>query len=191
MRSSLFLPALAVSLLPMEARAHDPGFSTAIVTVGAREIEAVVTYSLREIQGDPALPRAAAFQLGEHIPAQPTHDSRGGDENLVYRLVSPRPADGQVILSAPLLEHLAPGHRQHLLVRDEEKAVLLNEFLQRDRSSATVVLPPLPNTESRSQPLAAVAIEIVAIGLVLWLILRDPRIFKSLSSRITQRLELE
>lgn len=185
MRSLLFLPALALPLLAMTVRAHDPGFSTAIVTVGAREIEAVVTYSLKEIQDDPALPQAAAFQLGDRFPAAPTHDSRGGDENLVYRIVSPRPTDGLVSLSAPFLEHLAPGHRQHLLVRDEEKAVLLNQFLQRGRSSANLVLSPLPKTESRIHPVAAVAIEILAIATLLWLILHYPPVAKPLSHRTT------
>jgi hypothetical protein len=104
MRSPLFLPALTVSLLAMTARAHDPGFSTAIVTVGAREIEAVVTYSFKEIQGDPTLLKTAAFRVDEHLPAAPTHEFKGDDENLIYRIVSPRPTDGRVILSAPFLE---------------------------------------------------------------------------------------
>jgi hypothetical protein len=171
MRSPLFLPALALPLLAMTVRAHDPGFSTAIVTVGAREIEAVVTYSLKEIQDDPALPPTGAFRLVESTPAEPVHDSKGGDENLVYRLATPRPADGIVTLSAPFLERLAPGHRQHLLVRDEEKAVLLNQFLHRGEPSATLNLPPLPKDASRLNPLLAVALEVLAISIALWLIL--------------------
>jgi hypothetical protein len=185
MRPSLFLPALALPLLAMTARAHDPGFSTAIVTVGAREIEAVVTYSFKEIQGDPALLKTAPFRVDEHLPAAPTHEFNGDDENLIYRIVSPRPTDGQVILSAPFLESLAPGHRQHLLVRDEEKAVLLNQFLQRGGSSANLVLPPLPKTESRHHPWTAVAIELLVIGTTLWLILHFPPVFKPHSSRTT------
>lgn len=185
MRSPLFLPALILSLLAMTARAHDPGFSTAIVTVGAREIEAVVTYSFKEIQGDPTLLEKAAFQVDQHLPASPTHEFKGDDENLIYRIVSPRPADGRVILSAPFLEHLAPGHRQHLLVRDEEKAVLLNQFLQRDRSSADLALAPLPEAAFRHHPWAAVAIEVLAIVTALWLILRYPPVLKPLSGRTT------
>jgi len=185
MRPSLFLPALALPLLAMSARAHDPGFSTAIVTVGAREIEAVVTYSFKEIQGDPALLETAAFQVDQHLPASPTHEFKGDDENLIYRIVSPRPADGRVILSAPFLEQLARGHRQHLLVRDEEKAVLLNQFLQRGRSSAYLSLTPLPKTASRLHPWAVVAIEVLAIFTALWLILHYPPVLKPLSGRTT------
>lgn len=185
MRSSLFLPALAVSLLATEARAHDPGFSTAIVTVGAREIEAVVTYSFKEIQGDPALRKTAAFQVEEQLPDAPTHEFKGDDENLIYRIVSPRPADGKVTLSAPFLEHLAPGHRQHLLVRDEEKAVLLNQFLQRGRSAADLALAPLPEAASRLHPLAAIALEILAIATALWLILHYRPLLAPMTSRTT------
>jgi hypothetical protein len=185
MRPSLFLPALALPLLAITARAHDPGFSTAIVTVGAREIEAVVTYSFKEIQGDPALLETAAFQVEEHLPAAPTHEFKGDDENLIYRIVSPRPADGRVTLSAPFLEHLAPGHRQHLLVRDEEKAVLLNQFHQRGRSATNLALEPLPKAESRLHLWATVAIAVLAIATALWLILHCPPVFKRLSSRTT------
>jgi hypothetical protein len=170
MRPSLFLPALALSLLAMTAHAHDPGFSTAIVTVGAREIEAVVTYSFKEIQGDPAMLEMAAFQIDDDVPAAPTHEFKGDDENLIYRIVSPRPADGRVTLCAPFLEQLAPGHRQHLLVRDEEKAVLLNQFLQRGRSSADLALTPLPEAASRVNPLLAVVLEISAFAIALWLV---------------------
>lgn len=170
MRPSLFLPALALPLLAMTARAHDPGFSTAIVTVGAREIEAVVTYSFKEIHGDPALQESAAFQIDDAVPDAPSHEFKGDDENLIYRIVSPRPAHGRVNLSAPLLDQLAPGHRQHLLVRDEEKAVLLNQFLQRGRSSADLALAPLPKDASRANPLLAIALEIGAFAIALWLV---------------------
>jgi hypothetical protein len=171
MRPSLFLPALALPLLAMTVCAHDPGFSTAIVTVGAREIEAVVTYSFKEIQGDPALLETAAFQINDDVPEASTHEFKGDDQNLIYRIVSPRPADGIVTLSAPFLEQLAPGHRQHLLVRDEEKAVLLNQFLQRGEPSATLNLPPLPKDASRLNPVLAIALEVLAISIALWLVL--------------------
>lgn len=185
MRPSLFLPALALPLLAMTARAHDPGFSTAIVTVGAREIEAVVTYSFKEIQGDPALLKTAAFQIDERVPAAPTHEFKGNDENLIYRIVSPRPADGRVTLCAPFLEQLAPGHRQHLLVRDEEKAVLLNQFLQRDRSSVNIALEPLPEAASRVNPLFAVVLEISAFAIALWLVIYRTSPCKRISPRST------
>jgi len=185
MRPSLFLPALALSLLAMTARAHDPGFSTAIVTVGAREIEAVVTYSFKEIQGDPALQETAAFQIDQHLPAAPTHEFKGDDENLIYRIVSPRPADGRVTLSAPFLEQLAPGHRQHLLVRDEEKAVLLNQFLQGDRTSADLALAPLPEDVFRVNPLLTVVLEIGAFAIVLWLVFYRTSPCKPISPRST------
>lgn len=171
MRSPLFLPALALPLLAMTVRAHDPGFSTAIVTVGAREIEAVVTYSLEEMQGIPSLPDAAPFRIGEACSFSSSRETKGGDDNLVYRVVAPRPADGRMNLSVPLLEHLAPGHRQHLLVRDEEKAVLLNQFLHRGEPSATLTLPPLQRNTSRLNPLLAISFEVLAISIAFWLVL--------------------
>lgn len=185
MRSPLFLPALALPLLAMTASAHDPGFSTAIVTVGAREIEAVVTYSLKEIQRDPALPTAGGFQVGDSISTTPFLDAKGGDENLVYRVISPRPTNGELILGAPLLESLAPGHRQHLLVRDTEKAVLLNQFLHRDKISTALALPPVPPHEPPISSLWGVVFEILALPIALWLLLRWRPRRKTIASRST------
>ncbi len=167
MRPCLVLPTLALFLFIRPADGHDPGFSTAVVTVGAREIEAVVTYSTREVADRTGPPPPPAFLINGSMPGAPKREHDGGDDNSIFHLKTRRPANGAVTLSAPLLDSLAPGHRQHLLIRDEEKAVLMNCFLHRGAPMATLTLRPLPvlwhGTSGLLHLIEAVALAIIAL----------------------------
>lgn len=179
MKPRFVLSAFALFVALRSADAHDPGFSTAVVTVGAREIEAVVTYATREV-ADPV--NEPAFLINDNVPGTPIRELEGEDDNSIFILKMPRPADGGVALSAPLLDHLAPGHRQHLLIRDEEKAVLMNRFLHRGESVATLSLTPLdmPRNALGMFPLIE-SLALALIAVAFFFAFRRPPRFRSQS----------
>lgn len=178
MKPRLVLPAIVLGFALPSVDAHDPGFSTAVVTVGAREIEAVVTYATREVADRADLPGAPAFLINETLPEPPLREQSGGDDNSIFRLKSPRPADGGVTLSAPLLDQLAPGHRQHLLIRDAENGVLMNRFLHRGETVASLALSPLPVPAHRLGSLLPAIASAVLVLVLLPILLRYRRSYR-------------
>jgi len=158
------------------ARAHDPGFSTTVVTVEKGEIRAVVTYSRADIEalGSRDFKAHPAFQIDES-EVLATSPELSGEDDAVFRLTAPRRRENAVIFSNPLLDRLPSGHRQLLLVRDPEHAMLLQQYLHRGAPTATLDLSKFPDLAIRTTRPSLLAVDflvLASLSLLLFFVFR-------------------
>jgi len=152
MRINLFhaLPLVVAGLspLPFSAFAHEPGLSSAMVTVENGKAEVVLTFSSGEIdaltlslqtgaEGEMRGLANGVMTISGHTPSSMRKDLTI-DGDVVFHLEYTGLPQGAFTIEAPLLSSFVPGHRQYLIVRDGGKHLLLRRFLTPDDSSVTV-----------------------------------------------------
>ena len=152
--------------LTLQARAHDPGLSSARVTVGSQQIDVLLGFAERDVESiltddtnsvDPGSAKAFAavqpklesvvtneFSLywGKQraIPTQTTAHRKDG-QNIEISLRFPRPNLGQVRLVSTLFNRLPLGHREFLSVQSTSGAILGETMLSAKENSLQINLP--------------------------------------------------
>jgi len=121
--------------------AHDPGLSSAYLTVTRVEVVAVVTFSREEIETmlSPARSNFEQPYLNETLTGEiltvngrapdsntTTLDDRG---NVTFDLAWSGTADRSLRIRSPLLAKLNRGHRQHLIARNGQRDLIAQRFL--------------------------------------------------------------
>jgi hypothetical protein len=148
------LPALfaLIFLLGIPVSAHEPGLSTAMVTVDKDTADVILTFSSDEVDALSLSLRTGAegeredlakviMTISGRAPTSARTDlTNAGD--VVFHLGYTGLTQGAFTIEAPLLTSFVPGHRQYLLVRDEMKHLLLRHFLTPDESAVTVENSP-------------------------------------------------
>jgi hypothetical protein len=129
----------AMLLIRFPATAHEPGMSTAMVTVGEGNAEVVLTFSKEEIDAIVLTLDTGAKTEMESLGGRlmivsgkapsKVHTDLSAAGDFIFRLVYEGLPRGAMSIEAPLLASLTPGHRQYLLVRDARKELLLRRFL--------------------------------------------------------------
>ena len=149
-----------------QAQAHDPGLSTAKVTVGNEQIEVLLGFAQKDVESMLAAPTNAAgidtskdfaaiqselesvaanefnlyFGKRRAIPNQVTA-LRKDSQNIEISLHFQRPNFGQVSLVSTLFEWLPLGHRQFLSVQTTSGADLGQVLLSANENSLQIDLP--------------------------------------------------
>ena len=138
-----------------QARAHDPGLSTAALRVEATTVEAVLTFALADSQNlrlpandpEPALAQGSISRerigalVASHFvvrfddqlaSAQERIVQLDATNNLIVRLIFPRPLNTKLSGQSRLIGLLPRGHRQFLSVQDAKGRPLLETLLSAD-----------------------------------------------------------
>lgn len=128
-----------VCLLVGVLEAHDPGFSTANVTLEKDRVDAIVTFSREEIaeylkrEGE----RDGLLLVnGEKAVTQRVEYD--DDDNAIFHLSFSSEEGRTIRIDAPVVDDLISGHRQHLLVRDENRDFVTQQLLKAGAHSTTV-----------------------------------------------------
>lgn len=122
-----YLIALAGALaLASSAFAHDPGLSSATVTLGEGEMTALVIFNPRDLAALPQKPgldyKAIASDIlqvrlsGHEIPARLEGTTRVAQENLSFQLHFAQLGQGRLEIASGVIDQLPFGHRQFLSV---------------------------------------------------------------------------
>lgn len=127
MRPRVFLAFLTCALaFSRPALAHDPGLSSATVTLAANEITAIVIFNPRDLAvlpyGNPpeyssVFPEILQIrQSGQPLPARLQSLTRDAQENLTFRMRYPAAGEGPLEIASGVISRLPFGHRQVLTI---------------------------------------------------------------------------
>jgi hypothetical protein len=147
-QTRLALVAGALFFFHSPASAHEPGMSTAVITVDGSKAAVVLTFSKDEVEAMTESRKSAAedwtgalakkaMTFGGLSPAM-ARSEFSGDGDVVFTLTFNDLPQGVLQIESPLLGSLVPGHRQYLIVRDSRKLLLLRCFLTPTDSKVTV-----------------------------------------------------
>jgi hydrogenase/urease accessory protein HupE len=175
--------------LTFHAQAHDPGLSSAQVTVGDQQIEVLLGFAQRDAEailaagtnsadtdtseGAVQLESVAAKQFSlywEEQRATPgqTTARRKDTQNIEISLRFPRPNSGQVRLVSTLFERLPLGHREFLSVQTTSGAILGEAMLSAKENSLQIDLPaaaePTADSHHSFIPFLKLGIEHIWLG---------------------------
>jgi hydrogenase/urease accessory protein HupE len=152
--------------LTFRAQAHDPGLSSAQVTVGSQKIDVLLGFAQRDVESVLAAGTDSAdtyttkgfaaihlesvvtneFSLywGKQraIPSQSTA-RRKDAQNIEISLRFQRPNSGQLRLVSSLFERLPLGHREFLSVQTASGAILGEAMLSAEENSLQIDLPAI------------------------------------------------
>lgn len=119
--------------------AHDPGFSTANVTLERDRVDAIVTFSQEEIadylKRDGERDGLLLVNGEKAVTQRVEYDD---DDNAIFHLSFSSNEGRAVRIDAPVVDDLIFGHRQHLLVRDENRDFVTQQLLKAGAHSTTV-----------------------------------------------------
>ena len=160
---SLFL----IGSLTFQARAHDPGLSSAKVTVGDEQIDVLLGFAQKDAESlraarvnqpaadkpqgfalEPELESVAANEFSLYwreqrlIPNQTTA-RRKDAQNIEISLRFERPSAAQIRLVSTLVKRLPPGHREYLSVETKSGANLGEAMLSAAEDSLQIDLPAM------------------------------------------------
>ena len=160
MRIGRYLASLAGALaLATPVLAHDPGLSSATVTLGSGEMTAVVVFNPRDLA---ALPQKSGSDYssivpdilrvilgGQIIPVRLESITRDATENVSFRLHFAQLVDGQLEIASGVIDQLPFGHRQFLNVLNASGQTIGNRLLSARENqfetviaAAPLILPP-------------------------------------------------
>lgn len=151
--------ALCLLVLAGTLRAHDPGLSSAQITVGPREVAVQLLLAPGDVE---ALPDSSTEAIARGIELR---GSAGDTLKPVSAIKSVKPPDaeiqlrytlptsGELFFRAPLIADLPFGHRQVLTVRDAAGVAQPSQLLGADHPSVQILLPGEP---SGARPAAVV-----------------------------------
>lgn len=154
-----FVHAFALLLvLTTSAFAHDPGLSSAEVTIGGPDVRARLTFSETDIAAiaaggnlDDVAERAALVDTGEG-PRMPVHaEARREGNNVAFDLTFSSPTDKRSItFRSALLFELRFGHRQEFVVHDLRGAEVMRSLLSQRDDSVIISLSSAAGATNRS-----------------------------------------
>jgi hydrogenase/urease accessory protein HupE len=149
---------IAITGLTASAQAHDPGLSSATLTVGDREITAAVIFNARDIAsasaGKPAANPSLAPDIlllrvaGKAIPTKLDAVERDQNANVVFRLSYIRPTSGPIELSSGIIDRLPFGHRQFVSIHSATGVSLGDHFLSARENHFAIELAAAPTASS-------------------------------------------
>ena len=167
----LFVGLYLFISLTFHARAHDPGLSSAQVTVGNQQIDVLLGFAQRDVESVLAAGTDSAdtnttkgaiqlesvvtneFSLfwGKQraIPSQSTA-RRKDTQNIEISLRFQRPDSGQLRLVSSLFERLPLGHREFLSVQTASGAILGEAMLSAEENSLQIDLPAVTQSTAAS-----------------------------------------
>jgi hydrogenase/urease accessory protein HupE len=184
-RSGAVRSFVAVLILVLSAssplRAHDPGLSTAQVTVGAAAVTARIGFAPSDLRtllaADPSIPGSLSWtpaDLASARPAllaaaprlielrstsgavawRPTGVSLESPTSVMLSVEAPRPEGTPWTFSSRVLGRLPPGHRTFLSVTDGAGQTLLERLLSAGEPSADLTLagPAQPSAPAPRLP---------------------------------------
>ena len=169
--------------LTLQARAHDPGLSSARVTVGGQQIDVLLGFAQKDIESiltddrnsvdigtakgfatvqselESVVTNGFSLYWGKQraIPRQATA-RRKDAQNIEISLRFQTPDLGQVRLLSTLFERLPLGHREFLSVQNTSGAILGEVMLSAKENSLQVDLPAVTASDddlNRSHPFLA------------------------------------
>jgi hydrogenase/urease accessory protein HupE len=161
--------------LPFHAQAHDPGLSSARVTVGNQQIDVLLGFAQRDVQSILAagtnsadidtskgfaaihseLESVATNELSLYwgkqraIPNQTTVQRKDA-QNIEISLRFQRPNSGQVRLMSTLFERLPLGHREFLSIQTTSGTILGEIMLSAQENSLQFDLPAVSESAADS-----------------------------------------
>lgn len=179
-RISVFL-ALIFLAVRGSASAHDPGLSSADLSIKAEETDVLLTFSDRDIAGiigepaardlhdNPSKPplealakRATTLDFGNGPQPPTTVSVRPEQNNIVFELTFRNaPEFAQLTFHAALLKEMPFGHREAFVARDEAGAEIARHLLSDRDDSAVVTHIPSAHAPSRG----AQFLEFLLLGL--------------------------
>src|SRR5271166_5906521 len=171
----LFVSLYLFISLTFHAQAHDPGLSSAQVTVGNQQIDVLLGFAQRDVESVLAAGADSAdtntskgfaaiqselesvatneFSLfwGKQraIPSQSTA-RRKDTQNIEISLRFQRPNSGQLRLVSSLFERLPLGHREFLSVQTASGAILGEAMLSAEENSLQIDLPAVTQSTAAS-----------------------------------------
>ena len=130
--------------------AHDPGLSSATVTLGSKEMTAVVVFNPRDLA---ALPQKSGSNYasivpdilhvrvsGQAIPARVESITRDASQNVFFRLHYTQFGEGPLEIVSGVIDQLPFGHRQFLTVLNPAGQTVGNRLLSaRENQFETVI----------------------------------------------------
>ena len=168
-----YISLFSFIFLTLDAQAHDPGLSSAQVTVGNQQIDVLLGFAQRDVESILAAGPDSAdtdtskgfagnelesvatnkFSLfwGKQraIPSQSTA-RRKDTQNIEISLRFQRPNSGQVRLVSSLFERLPLGHREFLSVQTTSGAILGEAMLSAKENSLQIDLPAITKSTANS-----------------------------------------
>lgn len=131
----------------LNVQAHDPGLSSAGITLGAKEIVVQLLVAPSDLQAlqDSSAEAIAGFGVEMNAAGtalRPTDLKKtvaGPDTGI--RLIYSRPHASTILYRSPLIAALPHGHRQILTVRDDAGALLLSRLLSAREDRVEIAMP--------------------------------------------------
>ena len=178
----------AFALSAPQARAHDPGLSSATVDFSSHEILVQIAFAPADLAALRTSSSADLAAVAEHsaellsagapLRANTVAAREVGADNVEYILRYPRPAQGPVTFRAPLFARLPLGHRQALTVRDEAGTTVATELLSAAHDRAPLPVPASP-ARSPSLPTSGAFAVLALVALVVAALTWFPRRLKA------------
>ncbi len=171
MRARVFSTVLAGAFaLTTGAFAHDPGLSSATVTVAPAEISAVVIFNPRDFSTLPQLKEPAYDTIvpqilrvrvnGQSLPPRLESVTRDASENVIFKIRYTFSGDGALDLASGLIDQLPFGHRQFLTVLTASGQTLGTTLLSAcDNQFKTAIAPA-----EKSAPVRGTFLDFLLLG---------------------------
>ncbi len=129
-------------------QAHDPGFSTAVLTVGENSIEGMVRFSREELDSlisrshreEADLLLSSVLLVGDKAPTK-SEAYVGTDNDFLLRFSFPKPHAKRISIRSPIVSELHPGHRQYLMIRDGDHDLVMQKLLKSNAHTVVLELP--------------------------------------------------
>jgi len=159
----IFLSALCLTLFPPSARAHDPGLSTATITVGDQEIDVLLGFNQKDAEAllgsqtlhssvedieaiDEPLATIATEEMKLYLDGRLTIPSQAigrhfGNQNVEVLLRFERRNATNLRAISTLIGKLPFGHREFLSIRTDRGATLGEAMLSAQADMFQIELP--------------------------------------------------
>ncbi len=157
---------LLFALLPLNAQAHDPGLSSANVTIGDQQIEVLLGFARKDVEtmltvgspqrGSETLKDFAARELAalaqnefsfyqgeQRVTAAAVNARQNDSRNIEISLRFPRPESGKVRFVSNLIAELPLGHREFLSIKSSDGASVAETMLSVNENSFQFDLPEI------------------------------------------------
>jgi hydrogenase/urease accessory protein HupE len=144
----------------VSALAHDPGLSSAAITVGDRDIRAVALFHSRDLQqlikNDAASYPSLANQIlhlrhgGESLPSKLESVETDVNDNVRFQLSFIRPPVGAITVSSGIIGRLPFGHREFVTIRTASGESLGDRLLSARENEFTVLIASAAKSQAGS-----------------------------------------
>jgi hypothetical protein len=136
---TILLALLLSGIAICSVSAHDPGLSSAIVTVSDRDIQAAITFNQGDLEAVPDFSRTQRKQIADRLlrvrigdvmlPIASAESESAAPNNAIFKMRWTRSGSGMLRISSGLIDQLPFGHRQLVSVRAADGASLGQRLL--------------------------------------------------------------